>query len=1348
MAQYRQPLWLRLGGMFLASLFLPLGLSLMFSLGLSLGWAKPAPAETPADLCAAITQPLTPDERAYAQSAWNYFQDNLQASTGLSNAAGGYPSSTLWDLGNYLTALNSARWLGLIDQSEFDGRLNQFLTTLSRLSQFEDTLPNKVYNSATAEMTNYGNAPTDRGIGWSALDLGRMLAAFDVIRTCHPQYGDWLSGIVSGWNVAASIQDGQLYGATVLPDGSTLKVQEGRLGYEEYAARGYYAWGFEVPQALAYEPFKFVDLYGLAIPVDQRDYQTTNASNYVVSESYILDAIEFGLPGELAEFGRRVFEAQKRRYEDTGLLTAVSEDNLNGPPHFLYSTLYANGVPWAVITDTNELYPELRTLSTKAAFGWHYLYPEDAYGQQIFDAVKDRTNSGRGYYAGIFEQGLSAPEPPVNDILTGNTNGLILEILYYKARGALPILSNGRFATPLAPGEALEPAVPTPGIPPAGKPVTVPPIAPVGPPQPATCPRPDLPLSAADAQSARLAWRYFEDHTTAATGLVPDRSDLPGATLWGVGDYLAALQSAQGLGLIDRPAFDGRVRQLLGALRQMPLFAGELPHRAYSTLSLEPITYGGNARAEGNGWSGLDIGRLLVALHQLKTCHPEYTDAVDRTVLDWSFLRVIRNGQVAKAEFTQGQGGRDRIQITPATQLGYEEYAARAFQLWGFDAHQSAPASRYTTLDLEGQAVPVQRVGLELAQSQTTSTPFVLYGLEFGLEPAMRSLLQPMFQAEANRYQRSGQLSASGTALIAQAPYVVHSPLQANGQPWPAVADDGSAAPQGRIVSTAVALAYEALFPEAAYAQTLANAVRDRADPSQGYYEGLYEADSRPAQGFSSGTNSLILQTILHRTTGSAALIQPHHTQTSPWWQAIASGDFQDQGLPTVASAQLERVSDAAGNYWSSRQPRGSQAASVSSPPPAASLPLDAPPARPEAATPAMPEVPLMQTLSPQDQTAARWAWAYFENNWNPRTGLVNAMDGTAWSTLWDQGSAMLGIHAGYQLGLVPEDQFRSRLDRLLATLETLPLPATGLPNKAYSTATAEMRTLNNRPDRQGRSGWSALDMARYLLGLHTLKVHYPDYADRIDAVVARYDLPKLVNEGWLWGSGTGDGGLQYWQEGRLGYEQYAAYSLRLWGIEASNALHHAPVQTVTVEGVTLQIDQRDRASSGASNPLTNDPYLLWGLELGWPDHELSQVSNLLQAQVNRHEKTGILTAVNEDALDRQPYFLYYSVYADGQPWAAVNNRGQNYGRLRFLSTKAAFAWAALFPAQPYPQQLRQAVQTLADQRRGYLSGRYEDANLGPNRALNVNTNGIVLESLLYLAQGQQPIAMPSGYSR
>ena len=233
-----------------------------------------------------------------------------------------------------------------------------------------------------------------------------------------------------------------------------------------------------------------------------------------------------------------------------------------------------------------------------------------------------------------------------------------------------------------------------------------------------------------------------------------------------------------------------------------------------------------------------------------------------------------------------------------------------------------------------------------------------------------------------------------------------------------------------------------------------------------------------------------------------------------------------------------------------------------------------------------------------------------------------------------------------------------------------------------------------------------------------------------------------MVNEGWLQGGIPSESGhIQHVQEGRLGYEQYAANGLQLWNITADNALHNPPTITVQVDGIDLQSDQRNFQNSGASNYLTNDPYLLWGLELGWTDEVKPQIDKLLQVQAKRFNRTGILTAVNEDSLDRSPYFLYYSVYADDQPWNAVTVRGQSHPELRFLSTKAAFSWGALKPDDAYARTLRDAVQNLADPQRGYLSGRYEDTRLGSNRSIDVNTNAVILESLLYKVRNR-PLAL------
>jgi Protein of unknown function (DUF3131) len=387
--------------------------------------------------------------------------------------------------------------------------------------------------------------------------------------------------------------------------------------------------------------------------------------------------------------------------------------------------------------------------------------------------------------------------------------------------------------------------------------------------------------------------------------------------------------------------------------------------------------------------------------------------------------------------------------------------------------------------------------------------------------------------------------------------------------------------------------------------------------------------------------------------------------------------------------------------------------------------------------------VPASSSLTNADILAAQVAWQYIKRNWNASTGLVNAVEDYHWTTLWDQGSAILGIHAARQLNLITTNEFKAHMGPLLQTLKTLPLASTGLPNKAYSTRTAQMYTLDNAPDPQGKSGWSVLDTARLLLSLHIVRTHYPEYKAQVNAIVKRWKLSQLEKDGWLQGGVPGGQRIVKVQEGRLGYEQYAAESLKTWNITAHKALSHPPITTVQVDGVRLNIDRRNLKNSGASNHLTNDPYLFWGLELGWTETVKPQVLNLLAVQQQRHQRTGLLTAVNEDSLDRPPYFVYSSVYADGKPWNTKSASGQPADHLKQLSTKAAFAWEALFPKESYTKLLRNSAQSLMDKNRGFFAGRFENQTPSVNTVFNVNTNAAVLESILFKARNRKPLSFP-----
>lgn len=374
---------------------------------------------------------LTAQEMEWARVAWKYFQNNYHPQTGLVNSVDQYPAATLWDTASYLLGLISAYRLEIVDQDTFDVRMAAALEALSNLKLFEGKLPNKAYNTVSTDMINYNNQKTDRGIGWSAIDIGRVLVPLNVLAWNYPQHTAGVKKLLSSWDFDALLHDGVMYGAALDAD-SVLLLQEGRIGYEEYAAKSLSLMGRDVFQALKYTDFlKYRSIYGIDIPTDKREPEQYHAHNYVVSESYILDGLEYGWDEISREFAYRVYKAQERRFKETGILTAVSEDNLDRPPYFVYNTVYTSGKSWNCITEAGEDASEFKTISTKAAIGWYCLYQTD-YTRQLVKRISKLYDPEKGWYSGIYEK-----DQTPNKAITCNTNGIVLEALCYKKFGRL-----------------------------------------------------------------------------------------------------------------------------------------------------------------------------------------------------------------------------------------------------------------------------------------------------------------------------------------------------------------------------------------------------------------------------------------------------------------------------------------------------------------------------------------------------------------------------------------------------------------------------------------------------------------------------------------------------------------------------------------------------------------------------------------------------------------------------------------------------------------------------------------------------------------------------------------------
>lgn len=284
-----------------------------------------------------------------ARIAWKFFENNYQKETGLVNAADKYPSTTMWDTGSALGATIAAYDLGFISEKDFDDRIILMLGSLYELKLFKNIAPNKVYDTIKGTMVDYKNRPTEIGIGVSALDLARMISWLNILAGTHPKHAISAQNVMLRWDLNQLIKDGQMYGMAADQVTQEVKLlQEGRLGYEQYAGKVFKMIGFDEKISSTYNnEFKAItNIYDIPIAYDNRDPRKYGAYNYVVTESYVMDVFEHGYDAENEPLTKNIYEVQKQRWLRTGKVTAVSEDNIDRKPRFVYNTIFAAGSPW------------------------------------------------------------------------------------------------------------------------------------------------------------------------------------------------------------------------------------------------------------------------------------------------------------------------------------------------------------------------------------------------------------------------------------------------------------------------------------------------------------------------------------------------------------------------------------------------------------------------------------------------------------------------------------------------------------------------------------------------------------------------------------------------------------------------------------------------------------------------------------------------------------------------------------------------------------------------------------------------------------------------------------------
>jgi hypothetical protein len=395
---------------------------------------------------------LTEKELQWAKIGWRYFENNTNPQNGLVNGSDRTPTFSMWHLGDYLAALTAARELGLVNEREFDERMSRVLAFLQNMDMSEASIPGKVYNTLSGKMVNYSNQPAD--MGWSAVDTGRLLAWMKVVGTRYPQYEEYFDKAVFRMNFCQVIDDcGTLYGLT-LENGRRNRYQEGRLGYEQLAAGGFAAWGFDARRAWRSPDIETVNIYGVPVRYDGRESRLSGVQTPVLTMPYVLMGMEYGwrYPGleaasavgsagpDFRKMADAVYKVQEMRHAREGILTARTDYQIKEPPYLVYDAVFAAGYPFNTVGPDGKEFEKLAAVSTRAAFGLWALWPTP-YTDLLMTSVQTLYSPERGWYDGRLERS-GAPREGISL----STNAQVLEALLFKVKGQLlPAVKPGRY---------------------------------------------------------------------------------------------------------------------------------------------------------------------------------------------------------------------------------------------------------------------------------------------------------------------------------------------------------------------------------------------------------------------------------------------------------------------------------------------------------------------------------------------------------------------------------------------------------------------------------------------------------------------------------------------------------------------------------------------------------------------------------------------------------------------------------------------------------------------------------------------------------------------------------------
>lgn len=356
-----------------------------------------------------------------------------------------------------------------------------------------------------------------------------------------------------------------------------------------------------------------------------------------------------------------------------------------------------------------------------------------------------------------------------------------------------------------------------------------------------------------------------------ANTLVPARAGVPVATMWSVGDQVAALVLARRMDIIDSREMDRAFSALLAFLNTMQISADQLPNRFYGTENNDML--GADLKPGDAGWSAVDVGRLLIWLRIAAEEYPQFAPYIRNAVARWNVCLVQSASQQLVAARPSDKGA----EFTPETARGYDAYAAQGYRAWGMALPLPPVTPVPAQIRIYGTAFPIYES--KGTTAPITTTPPAYLGLEFGFDPlaapqvapeemsggrSARDVMVVLHDIQAERLAETGSLTARSDFRRSVEPFSMVGAVMADGYPWSVTDAEGKVRPSLALVTTRAAFAMATFF-DSPYTHALDLSVQPLFDPSLGWYEGRYEETGGYETTRTSATNAFVLEAIAYR---------------------------------------------------------------------------------------------------------------------------------------------------------------------------------------------------------------------------------------------------------------------------------------------------------------------------------------------------------------------------------------------------------------------------------------------------------------------------------------------------